>query len=75
MRQAGDIAVIKTQQQPQIILQLMILRRLSHNMQACVHLHILQIRNVIMQIHHVFVERLFFIVSNLILQVGLGNLR
>ena len=75
MRQAGDIAVIKTQQQPQIILQLLVLRRLSHNMQACVHLHILQIRNVIMQIHHVFVERLFFIVSNLILQVGLGNLR
>ena len=44
-------------------------------MQACVHLHILQIRNVIMQIHHVFVEGLFFIVSNLILQVGLRNLR
>ncbi len=44
-------------------------------MQACVHLHILQIRNVIMQIHHVFIEGLFFIVSNLVLQVGLGNLR
>ena len=44
-------------------------------MQACVHLHILQIRNVIMQIHHVFVEGLFFIVSDLILEVGLGNLR
>ena len=41
LRQAGDIAVIKTQQQPQIILQLLVLRRLSHNMEACVHLHIL----------------------------------
>ena len=74
LRQAGNIAVIKTQQQPQIILQLLVLRRLSHNMQACVHLHILQIRNVIMQIHHVFVEGLFFIVSDLILEVGLRNL-
>ena len=74
LRQTGDIAVVQAQQQPQIILQLLFFRRLPHNMQACVYLHILQIRNVIMQAHHIFVERLLLIIVNLVLQVGFSNL-
>ena len=38
------------------------------------HLHILQIRNVIMQIHHIFVEGFLLIISNLVLQIGFSNL-
>ena len=43
-------------------------------MQACMHLHIFQIGNIIMQRHNVFLEWLIRIVRHLVLQISLRRL-
>ena len=67
--QAGNTSVIQTGQQPQIFRQPFLPGRLTQNVQACVNLHVFQIRNVVMQSSHIIFKGFILFPQNFIFQI------